>query len=408
MASVLSRIGQRLTSIGVIETDDEELRLQKTLIVSFSAMIGVAAALWGLTYLFLREPLAASIPLGYSVLSALSIMLFARLRRYRLFRASQLGLLLLLPFLLSLSLGGILASGGILLWSLNCPLGALVFSGYRAARIWFLGFLVTLVASLLLESAVADRASLSDTTRVVFAAMNIGGVSTVAFVLLQYFTVQREAAMETSETLLLNILPKPIANRLKRGPETIAEHYENASVLFADVVDFTPMSEGMSPSSLVELLNEVFTYFDEVADELGVEKIKTIGDCYMAAAGVPERSDDHAHVMTDMALRVRDYVDSHDFQGKRLEFRIGINSGPLVAGVIGRRKFIYDLWGDAVNTASRMESQGQRGTIQITRATRELIKDDFEVTQQGTVHVKGKGEMDVWHVVARASDRAAD
>ena len=279
MASVLSRIGQRLTSIGVIETDDEELRLQKTLIVSFSAMIGVAAALWGLTYLFLREPLAASIPLGYSVLSALSIMLFARLRRYRLFRASQLGLLLLLPFLLSLSLGGILASGGILLWPLNCPLGALVFSGYRAARIWFLGFLVTLVASLLLESAVVDRASLSDTTRVVFAAMNIGGVSTVAFVLLQYFTVQREAAMETSETLLLNILPRPIANRLKRGPETIAEHYENASVLFADVVDFTPMSEGMSPSSLVELLNEAFTYFDEVADELGVEKIKTIGGC---------------------------------------------------------------------------------------------------------------------------------
>lgn len=138
-----------------------------------------------------------------------------------------------------------------------------------------------------------------------------------------------------------------------------------------------------------------------MSEDLGIEKIKTIGDCYMAASGVPEPRDDHAQVMTEMALRVRDYVDTHDFRGERLAFRIGLNSGPLVAGVIGRRKFIYDLWGDVVNTASRMESHGEKGTVQITRATYDLIKDDYICDPRGTVHVKGKGNMDVWHVAGR-------
>jgi len=173
------------------------------------------------------------------------------------------------------------------------------------------------------------------------------------------------------------------------------------SVLFADVVEFTPMSARMTPTELVELLNEVFTYFDEVADEFGIEKIKTIGDAYMAAAGVPIARADHAQVLTRMALRVRDFFAANDVGGHRLAFRIGINSGPLVAGVIGTRKFIYDLWGDAVNTASRMESHGSQGAVQITRATYELIRDDFECVPKGSVAVKGKGDMEVWCVQGR-------
>ncbi|MCP3976864.1 MAG: adenylate/guanylate cyclase domain-containing protein [bacterium] len=402
---MIERAGQRFAAIGIVDADDEDERLQKTLLVASSAMISASAVVWGLVYLALGQPLSASIPLSYAVLSTLSVALFARLRRYKLFRRSQLGLTLLLPFLLSLSLGGLVASSGVVLWSLTCPLGALVFSGYKEARAWFLAFVVIVGASFLLEPVVSNRAGLSDFVVVVFMVMNIAAVSTIAFVLLQYFTSQREAAQETSEALLLNILPRSIAQVLKQGPKTIAEHYEGASVLFADVVDFTPMSADMSPEDLVELLNDVFTYFDQVADELGIEKIKTIGDCYMAASGVPERRDDHAHVLTDMALRVRRHVDTHDFLGRSLEFRIGINSGPLVAGVIGTRKFIYDLWGDAVNTASRMESQGERGMIQITRATYELIKDDYVCEPKGRVRVKGKGEMDVWHVTgARVSE----
>ncbi len=398
MASMIERVGRRFAAIGIVDTDDEDQRLHKTLLVASSAMISAAATVWSLVYLALDRPFAASIPLSYVALSAISIASFARLRRYKLFRRSQLGLTLLLPFFLGLSLGGLVASSGVVLWSLTCPLGALVFSGYKEARVWFLGFLAVLGASFLLEPLVSSRASLSDFIVVVFLVMNIAAVATIAFVLLQYFTSQREAAQETSEALLLNILPRSIADALKQGPKTIAEHYEGASVLFADVVDFTPMSSQMSPQDLVQLLNDVFTFFDEVADELGIEKIKTIGDCYMAAAGVPERREDHAQVMTEMALRVREHVDAHDFMGHSLEFRIGINSGPLVAGVIGTRKFIYDLWGDAVNTASRMESQGERGMIQITRATYELIKDDYDCVPKGQVRVKGKGDMDVWHV----------
>jgi guanylate cyclase len=159
------------------------------------------------------------------------------------------------------------------------------------------------------------------------------------------------------------------------------------------------MSAEMTPSELVELLNEVFTYFDRLADEFGIEKIKTIGDAYMAAAGVPTPRSDHAQALTRMALRVRDHFAENEVGGRKLAFRIGINSGPLVAGVIGTRKFIYDLWGDAVNTASRMESHGTGGAVQITRATYELIKEDFECAARGTVAVKGKGDMEVWHVV---------
>ncbi len=359
---------------------------------------------WVLLYAGFGEPLAASIPLGYIVLSIASIALFARHKRYRLFRTSQLALSLVLPFLLSLTLGGIDNSSAVVLWSLTSPLGALVFGGRAWA--WFLAFAVLVIVTGVLEPILDVDATLGSGVITTMLVLNIVAVSTVAFILLQYFTSQRESAFnlltneqEKSEALLLNILPKQIAEALKRSPTTIAKHFEGASVLFADVVDFTPMSAQMTPTELVELLNQVFTYFDEVADEFGIEKIKTIGDAYMAAAGVPTPQDDHALALTRMALRVRDHYAENDVQGHRLAFRIGINSGPLVAGVIGTRKFIYDLWGDAVNIASRMESHGSKGAIQITRETYELIKDHFECEARGTVPVKGKGEMEVWHVV---------
>jgi len=154
----------------------------------------------------------------------------------------------------------------------------------------------------------------------------------------------------------------------------------------------------MTPVELVELLNDVFCHFDVLVEKYGLEKIKTIGDCYMVAAGVPRSRPDHAHILTRMAIEVRDHFAHNQFRGKHLAFRIGINSGPVVAGVIGNMKFAYDLWGDAVNTASRMESHGVPGQIQITRATYELIKDEFLCEPRGPVSVKGKGEMEVWQV----------
>ena len=204
-----------------------------------------------------------------------------------------------------------------------------------------------------------------------------------------------------SESLLLNILPAPVADRLKRN-EKVADYYESASILFADIVNFTPLSSTLTPSQLVELLNQVFSYFDSLVEKYGVEKIKTIGDCYMAAAGVPTPRPDHASVLTMMALEIQAYVADNSFlDGKKLSFRLGINSGPLVAGIIGSRKFIYDLWGDSVNTASRMESHGADGVIQITRSTYDLIEELFLCEPGGRVLVKGKGEMEVFQVVGQ-------
>ena len=399
--SGVRRVSRWFRSIGVTDLDDDREKLTKTLLVTSSTMMAGLAVVWGAVYLLLGQPRSAAIPLSYSVLSLATIVAFERLCRYSLFRSSQLALSLALPFLLGLSLGGIVGSSGGVLWSVTCPLGALVFASDRQARAWFVAFVGVVVTALALDPVVRDQASLSDRQIVWLAAMNILGVSTVAFVLVRYSTVRREAAQEMSDSLLLNILPAPIAQTLRHSRHTIAQTHDNASVLFADLVGFTPMSSQLSAHKLVELLNEVFTFIDEVADELGVEKIKTIGDCYMAAAGVPERRADHAEVLAELATRIHEYAATHTFSGQQLRFRIGINSGPVVAGVIGIRRFSYDLWGDVVNTASRMESHGVPGTTQISVQTYELINEGFECEPGGLVDVKGKGPVEVWRIVAR-------
>lgn len=200
-----------------------------------------------------------------------------------------------------------------------------------------------------------------------------------------------------SERLLLNILPAAISARLKDQGESIADGFAEVTVAFADIVGFTELSQKLAPSELVEMLNRIFTSFDELAAELGVEKIKTIGDCYMAAAGLPDRRDDHAAVMARMALGMRAALARiNEEGGYSLRLRIGLHSGPVVAGVIGKRKFIYDLWGDTVNTASRMESSGVPQEIQVSRAVYERLQGTFDFEPRGTISVKGKGEMDTY------------
>lgn len=213
----------------------------------------------------------------------------------------------------------------------------------------------------------------------------------------QHELVQKE--QEKSESLLLNILPRTIADQLKdaENDRLIADEFEQVTVLFADLVGFTPLSGTLSPDALVSMLNGLFTMFDELAEELGVEKIKTLGDAYMAATGLPLPMAEHAEVMALMALRMmealRAYNREHEID---LDLRIGLNSGKVVAGVIGKNKFIYDLWGDTVNIASRMESHGVPGSIQISDSTRELLKDRFRTEPRGEIEVKGKGRMRTW------------
>jgi guanylate cyclase len=247
--------------------------------------------------------------------------------------------------------------------------------------------------------------------------LNVVGAASIAFTLLATFAHQRNEALsalrgeqEKSEALLVNVLPGSIAARLKATDRTIADHFDATSILFADVVDFTPLSQLLPPTEMVDILDRLFSHFDELVERHGLEKIKTVGDCYMAAAGVPDPHADHARRAALLALDMREAVATSTVAGREgLELRIGINSGPVVAGVIGRKRFIYDLWSDAVNTASRMESHGTPGEIQITGATYELLKDEFVCRPRGTIVVKGKGEMQTWYLEGtRSDDRRAE
>lgn len=387
--------------------DSDELKLQKTLMVSGSAMIAIAAFLWSLIYFYFGEYVAGAIPFSYTIISSMSIIFHALTRRYQFFRFSQLLLILLLPFLLMIALGGFVNSSAVILWAFLCPLGAILFSEPRRAPWWFLAYALLVVLSGFLQPFARLSNNLPVEVITLFFVMNIAVISTIAFVLLYYFVYQKNEFLrmlgieqDRSERLLLNILPREIAEILKVENRVIADAYESASVLFADLVGFTPMTAEMEPRKMVELLNEIYSHFDDLVEKYGVEKIRTIGDNYMVASGVPRPRADHAEAMANMALEMWAFLGQFkDGSGKQVHFRIGINSGPLVAGVVGRRKFQYDVWGDAVNVASRMESQGVPDRIQVTAATHDLIGDKFDFNPRGAIDVKGKGEMETWFLM---------
>lgn len=229
----------------------------------------------------------------------------------------------------------------------------------------------------------------------------LGGALHLAF---ESLALQGELDRERarSEQLLLNVLPQPIGERLKRGEAPIADAFPDVSIVFSDLVGFTELSAQMPAASLVELLNEVFSELDALAAAHGVEKIKTIGDAYLAVAGIPVAREDHARAAANMAidmLRVQQRLAER--RGLRLQMRVGVNTGAVVAGVIGKHKFTYDLWGDAVNIASRMESSGLPGRIQISDATRSRLDDRYVVEERGVVDVKGKGPMKTWWLLGR-------
>jgi len=292
-------------------------------------------------------------------------------------------------------------------WSLASPVGAMLFVGRRNAIGWFAVYIALVVSSIFIEINTGIISALPSRLIDIFFVLNIGGVSIIVFLLLQYFLAQKNQAyrllsveQDKTESLLLNVLPKEVAPILKEKESIIADRYEEASILFADIVNFTSLSTQMSPEEMVALLNKIFSNYDDLVDKFDLEKIRTIGDNYMVISGVPRRRKDHAQVMAHFALEMLEYLKSLPPQyGHKIEFRFGINSGPVVAGVIGKRKFHYDVWGDAVNTASRMESNGIAGKIQITSTTYDLIKDDFVCEQRGVVEIKSKGNMQTWFLL---------
>jgi class 3 adenylate cyclase len=312
-------------------------------------------------------------------------------------------MMLVLPFLLQWSLGGYEASSAVSLWALVAAFGALFFFGDRAGIPWFAAFLALTLVSGLAEPLLARQAAVIPSPLVTaFFVLNIAGVSVTAYLFLQYAIRARDAALDRSERLLLNVLPAPIARRLKQDERVIADRHDDVTVLFADVVDFTPFSESRSPEYVVALLDDVFVAFDRLAERFGLEKIKTIGDAYMAVAGAPTTRPDHAEAAVEMALAMQDTLGQVCRErALSLRLRIGLDSGPVVAGVIGQLRSIYDLWGDTVNTASRMESSGVPGRIQVTERVYRRLRDAYEFEPRGKVDVKGKGPMSVYLLIGR-------
>ncbi len=382
---------QRLADLGTAEGESEDLRLRKRVLNLAVALIVSVAPVWVLTYSLLGLWLPAAIPAGYILVSAALFYTQTHTRMYRAFRLSQLTMMLLLPFCLQWSLGGFANSSAVALWSLTAPLAAVFFVGARAAVPWFAAFAALIALSGALDPALSEGAPhVPDGVIVGFFALNFLAVSATVFTLLQYFVRSREAEQARSERLLLNVLPEPVARRLKRSEGVIADGYPEVTVLFADIVDFTPLAERMKPESLVQVLDRVFTRWDALAVRHGLEKIKTIGDAYMAAGGVPEPRPDHAAAVARMALEMCDGITDDEIP---LRVRIGVDTGPVVAGVIGRSKFIYDLWGDTVNTASRMESTGEAGRIQVTDRVRAALEPEFLLRRRGEIAIKGKETM---------------
>lgn len=341
---------------------------------------------------------AAIIAMGFAALVAL------RLKPYRfLWIINTIFVVVFVTQLVVTALfGGLFGSALAIVFGLIIVLGALVVFSVRAAFWWLVAFLASVGYAVAIPNWVDPVYVRQDP--VGDAAFNLAAFAVVVFAVMAYFVRQRDRFQKQSDDLLHNILPDEIADRLKGDETMIADSFESASVLFADVVDFTPMSAGMSPPELVGLLNSVFTTFDKFVDKLGLEKIKTVGDEYMVAAGVPRARADHADAIAELAIRIRDHVAANEFDGHKIALRIGINSGPVIAGIIGTNKFSYDLWGDVVNTASRMESEGVAGSVQVSPATYELVKGTFECEPRGVISVKGKGDMNTYFLLSRRAD----
>lgn len=413
---------------GILPSDSEELRLQKSLLIFATGLISFASMLWLFLYWQLGPQFSSTIPFVFQLLLVGNLLVYLRTHNFDGFRQIQLALFLFVPFVAQWSMGNFITASGLSLWALLAPIGAVLFIGPREALAWFFAyiFLTALSGSFdyyLADSLTAAQIKVPTQTSVFFFALNFAAVSSIVFLLLRYSAIEKQKAQkrleeahqhlqieqDRSERLLLNILPGPIAERLKNSNLTIADGFADVSVMFVDIVNFTRIAEGLNPQQVFSMLNRIFSSFDELAEKFGLEKIKTIGDAYMVAGGLNDARSDYSEALVDLALEMRDLLQ-RDFQVNqmRLEVRIGIGTGPVVAGVVGKKKFIYDLWGDTVNIASRITSEGVPGMVQVDEATHRRLAPCFDFEEPQTIYLKGKGNMVVYRAVGRkAKDGSA-
>ncbi len=411
----LNELGQRVIN----EQDSEQLKLNKTLAIFACGLMGFGSMLWLAIYWAMGIKFSATVPLCYLAISAGSLALYLWKRNFELFRFIQVSLFLFVPFIMQWSIGSYVSSSGVMLWALLAPVGVMIFQGPRESMPWFFAYLVMTGISGFFDYYLTDgeQAGVTMQSISVFFALNFAAMSTIVYLLISYFVSHRDQLerkldeqnqlitleQEKSERLLLNILPGPIATRLKEQHATIADGFADVTVMFADIIDFTRLAEEMPPKFMVTLLNEVFSHFDQLAEKHGLEKIKTIGDAYMVAGGLDEHHRrelhrqaalDYTEAICSMAIEMRDYMETlSGIRKARLQIHVGVGTGPVVAGVIGMKKFIYDLWGDTVNIASRVTSEAGAGAILVDVTTYKRVRNKYEFEGPRTLNVKGKGDI---------------
>ena len=399
---IIERIEQRVALPGDGETERSRKTLATTVLFAASLALSIQTpALFfnGLTTIAWQYALFAL----SSLLAGLLVLAFPR--SYGVVVRIFLIVSILFSAVAQVYFGGYTSGVYAMPWAIMLPLGAVLFFGAGFTFVSLGVFAATLVALILLEPlAIALAPQIETAVLLSINTLSLALLCLMVALASLYLLRQVERYRTRANNLLLNMLPESIASRLKDSSETIADAYGEATVLFADMVGSTPLFADLEPAEIVDWLNEVFSMFDRLVDKYGLEKIRTIGDNYMVASGVPVPRDDHAQAMALLALdMLRGLQEIPTRQGKRMAFRVGINSGPLVAGVIGESKYQYDLWGDTVNIASRMESHGEAGRVHISKATYELLKEDFDCMSREKIAVKGKGEMETYYLVGPKS-----
>lgn len=412
---------QRLRNAGIEPGDSEETQLNKQLLMFATGLVSAASMVWLAIYWFLGPQFPVNFPYLFLLALTANVLIYIQTRNFNLFRVAQLSLFLFAPFAMQWSVGNFLDASGIVLWGLLAPVGAILFFGVRESLAWFFAWAFMIALSgvfdyLLADPALRPAVQIPLRTSIVFFALNFLFVSTMIYLLLRFSIAEKHKAQarfeeahraleheqERSERLLLNILPAPVALRLKNSEHTIADGFADATVMFADIVNFTHVAANMTPSQVFSMLNSIFSAFDDMAEQHGLEKIKTIGDAYMVAGGINSDNEDYSAAIADLALAMQKLLQQ-DFavNTSHLEMRMGIGTGPVVAGVVGKKKFIYDLWGDTVNLASRITSEGVPGMIQCDTATFRRLSDRFDFHEPQTIYLKGKGDMTVYRLIGR-------
>jgi adenylate cyclase len=409
------RLFRSLEAAVISPGDTADERLNKTLLVFACALMGFAAILWLAIYWSMGIKFPVEIPLGYQLVSAVSLLVFLKTKNFEFFRTTQVAMFLFVPFMMQWSIGSYVSSSGVMLWALLAPIGVMLFQGARESIPWFVAYIVLTAVSGFFDFYLAGEqaSNVPMRTVAVFFVLNFAAMSSIVYLLIHYSVREKEKLkrvlddknvllaqeQEKSERLLLNVLPAAIAQRLKKE-EAIADGFSDVTVMFVDIVNFTSLSEELPPNQVVALLNQVFSELDALAEKHRVEKIKTIGDAYMVAGGLPGTSQEYTKAMADMALELRD-VAALKAPLKNLKFHIGIATGPAVGGVIGKKKFVYDLWGDTVNVASRLASEAEVGTIPADTTTYKRLRRRYQFSGPDSMLLKGKGEINVYLLLAK-------